>query len=131
MTAEGYGVRALGMIWNDQIFPGRAPSGMRLNTCFYGGEKDVEANDLTDEQLRAQVIHDMGLALRMTPGKAPSLLEITRWERALPIFAVGQMAKLLPLMNSLPKGIHLLANYQGGISIPDRVAKARELAETL
>lgn len=124
-------VRALGMIWSDQLFPGRAPTGMRLYTCFYGGEKDPGGNDLDDETLQDQLHHDMRTVLRLRPGTGPSFTEITRWERALPIFAVGQAAALEKALDEVPRGIDLLSNFRGGISIPDRIARARELAESL
>lgn len=124
-------LRALGMIWSDQLFPGRAPRGMRLYTCFYGGAKDPGGNDLGDEMLRRLVPRDMALSLRTRPGARPAFLEITRWERALPLFEVGYLARLRPALSQLPSGLHLLSGYTGGISMPDRVEKARQLAKTL
>lgn len=124
-------LRALGMIWSDQLFPGRAPRGMRLYTCFYGGAKDPEGNGLGDKMLARLVPRDMALALRTRPGTGPQFLEITRWERALPLFEVGYLSRLRPALAQLPTGLHLLSGYTGGISMPDRVEKARELAKTL
>lgn len=123
--------RVLGMIWSDQIFPGRSANGMRLYTCFYGGEKDPEGNDLDNEAIARQLQHDMELVLRLRPGTGPTFMEVTRWEKALPIFSVGQAGELKRALAGLPGGLHLLSSFQGGISIPDRVEKARQLAESL
>ncbi|MCC5875764.1 MAG: hypothetical protein JJU11_06060 [Candidatus Sumerlaeia bacterium] len=73
----------------------------------------------------------MKLVLRLRPGTGPTFTEITRWERALPIFAVGQAGEMARALDRIPRGIHLLSNFHGGISIPDRIARARELAGSL
>jgi oxygen-dependent protoporphyrinogen oxidase len=130
LSVADQGVDALGMIWNDRIFPGRAPEGHRLLTCFYGGEKHPEANDWDDDRLRAAAARDCRTVLGVERFE-PALFRITRWKRALPVFRVGHRARLDEGLADLPSGIRLAGSYLGGVSIPDRVAAAEALAAEL
>ncbi len=130
LTVRGQGLRMLGMIWSDRIFPGRAPEGHRLLTCFYGGEIDPEATRLDDKELRSAVIDDLTKSMGLLKPDF-RLFRVERWARALPIFRVGHMARIKQAVAALPPGLHLLANYLGGVSIPDRVAKSCEFADRL
>jgi oxygen-dependent protoporphyrinogen oxidase len=130
LTVADQGVEALGMIWNDQIFTHRVPAGERLMTCFYGGEKRPAANALSDAELRTAVEKDLTTVMGWT-GRSLSLFEVTRWKRALPIFRVNHAVRQRLALTSLPSGVHLLGNYLGGVSLPDRVLAAEQLAESL
>jgi oxygen-dependent protoporphyrinogen oxidase len=130
LTADNKGVELLGIIWSSQIFPGRAPDGHVLLTCFYGGEKRAAANKLSDEELVKTVRQDLKTTMGFDGGEL-RLCEITRWKEALPIFRVGHLGRLEEASEELPDGLHLLANYAGNISMPERVKQAEKLAQQL
>lgn len=130
LSMRNHGLRALGIIWSDRMFKGRAPAGHRLLTCFYGGQLDPTALHLSDDELKAQVIADLKLAMGFARGEL-ELFRTVRLERALPIFRVGHAVQMQEITSQLPKGIHLLSNYTGGVSIPDRIGSAAALAKKL
>lgn len=128
---EGPRVAVLGMIFSDRIFPGRAPAGHRLFTCFLGGDKDDPANDLSDEEVKSTVRRDLENLLALRPGADFPLQRVHRWQRALPLYEVGHMERLRAAAKSLPPNLHLLSSFGGGISMPDRVERAEQLARDL
>ncbi|MBI5154198.1 protoporphyrinogen oxidase [Candidatus Poribacteria bacterium] len=130
LSVAGQGIRMLGMIWSDRLYRNRAPEGHRLLTCFYGGEKDPEVNDWPDELLTRQLATDLKTVMGFKGGDF-RLLQVTSWKRALPVFHLGHMTRMGAALKQLPPGIEMMGNYLGGVSIPDRVAQARELAETV
>lgn len=121
----------LGMIWNDRIFPNRAPDEHRLFTCFFGGEKEPAKNDWTDEQLRDAVNEDLARLLNGSKPVEVPFFQVTRWQAALPVFRVGHVRRQREALATLPPGVHVLGNYLGGVSMPDRVKAADDLAEQL
>lgn len=129
LTADERGIETLGMIWNDRIFAGRAPEGKRLLTCFFGGEKRADANAWPDERLASAAVADARKVLGLEG--EPELVRVTRWKRALPIFRVGHQSRMAELREELPRGFHLLANFLGAVSMPDRVRKAGDLAREI
>ncbi|MBI1290805.1 protoporphyrinogen oxidase [bacterium] len=130
LSVADQGIEALGMIWNDRMFPGRTPPGGRILTCFYGGEKRAETNRWSDERLVQALRADLATVLGHD-GRDFDLLRITRWERALPVFRVGHRVRQNQAMRHLPPGVHLAGNFLGGVSIPDRVEAAIQLAKGL
>jgi oxygen-dependent protoporphyrinogen oxidase len=124
-------IRMLGMIWSDRIFPGRAPDGYRLCTCFYGGTKDPAANDLDDDTLERQTHADMVAAMGLWPTATFRLFRVTRWDRALPAFPVGSAAATAALVSGAPAGLDFLGNWRGDVAVPGRIAAAIRLAESL
>ena len=129
LTVQRQGVRALGAIWSDRIFKGRAPTGHRLLTMFYGGEIDPAALELNDTEMRRQVGED----LKTTMGFSGDLelLQITRLRWAIPVFRVGHASRMREVMTGLPRGVELLGNYVGGVSVPDRIDRANETAQRI
>lgn len=125
-------IDSLGMIWSDRLFPGRAPAGQRLCTCFFGGEKEPEKNTLEEAAYRPLVAKDLDLLLNRRQGRPPlRFFAVYRWKKALPIFRVGHAARVRQASAELPAGIHVLGNFFGRVSMPDRVKTAAELVASL
>lgn len=129
LTTRDSGVRLLGAIWNDRVFDGRAPDGMRLFTCFYGGEIDPEAVSLSDEALESQALSDLKVTMGLTG--TPRLMRITRWPRAIPLFRPGHCARIREALRQLPAGLHLLGGFTGDPSLPGRMEAGLELARRI
>lgn len=130
LTRRGESVRMLGSIWSSSVFPGRAPAGHHLLTCFFGGELDPEASEFSDDQLRAQTAADLASVIGWR-GREFALFRIKRWTPALPVFRVGHMDAVNLLKEQVPPGIHLAAIWLGGVSIPDRIRNGRAAAEAI
>jgi oxygen-dependent protoporphyrinogen oxidase len=130
LAAKNHGVRCLGAIWNDRMFPGRAPAGQRLVTVFYGGQGDDEAAAATDDLLSTWAASDLQQTMGVAKGSI-SFFQATRYASAIPWFQPGHMDTVRNAAALLPPGIHLLGNYMDGVSIPARVKSANALAETL
>lgn len=131
LTTEDSKVRMLGSIWSDRIFPGRAPSGYRLFTCFYGGQRDPDALEWDNEHLLKQVRHDLSATMGLAADTQFSLANVTRWHPALPLFEIGHSQTMRQLRETLPSGLELLGNYVDGVSIPDRVDAGNSCAARL
>ena len=52
------GIRSLGCLWPDSIFPGQAPSGFKLLRTMIGGAHDPGISGLTEAELHAIAQHD-------------------------------------------------------------------------
>lgn len=130
LTRRNEGVRILGSIWNSRMFPGRAPEGMDLLTCFYGGQLDPRALELDDELLRKQVVRDLRRTMGWR-GEHFDLFEVTRWRPALPVLHVGHRNLVDQILEELPEDIHLLSSYLGRPAVPDRIQGGWAMADQL
>jgi oxygen-dependent protoporphyrinogen oxidase len=111
------------------MFPGRAPEGHHLLTCFLGGQLDPEAFDLDDEALDATLREDLGRCFGLGGPLACDIVNVRRWRRALPIFHVGYPALMERLREALPPWLTLASNYLESISVPECVKNAGLAAE--
>jgi len=122
------GLHVLGVLFPSEIFPDRAPAGHTVLTAFVGGRTEPEAAAWDDERLMAEVVGE----LRRTVGASgePVIREIRRWPRAIPQYEVGH-GRFLDLAaeieSSLP-GLRIGGNCLRGVSVPDCIRNATELA---
>jgi oxygen-dependent protoporphyrinogen oxidase len=130
LTRRNEGVRMLGMIWSSGIFPGRAPQGHALMTCFYGGGIDPEVMEWTDQQLKAQIIDDLRKTMGFMGGNL-AMLRIRRWQPALPLFKPGHRDVIDAIRADLPPEIHISSNWTGGVSIGDRIQNGWTMADEI
>jgi protoporphyrinogen/coproporphyrinogen III oxidase len=125
------GVRSLGGIWNSSLFPGRAPKGWQLLTCFIGGTTDPEAQNLSEEDLFQTAHQDLQTVLGAR-GEAKNLA-LTCWKKAIPQYGMGhreRIAKILKATEDLP-GFYLAANYIDGVSLGDCLTRGNRQADTI
>jgi oxygen-dependent protoporphyrinogen oxidase len=125
------GVRSLGGIWNSSLFPGRAPKGWQLITCFIGGTTDPEAQTLSEEALFQTAHRDLQTVLGVT-GEAKNLT-LTLWKKAIPQYGMGhkeRMATILKETEKLP-GFYLAANYIDGVALGDCFTRAHRQTDTV
>ena len=116
--------RVLGAVWSSSLFAGRAPSGQTLVTAFLGGERDKEASELTDEEIRMIASREVGQALG-AHGE-PEMILLTRYSRSIPQYVAGHAARIETLSRTEARfpGLALIGNYRGGISVGDVVRGA-------
>ncbi len=132
LACRDEGVRVLGAVWNSSIFSGRAPDDELLCTAFLGGATDRAIGELDDEHL-ARVAHaDLTGIMRISQTK-PKVVSGFRWERAIPQYTLGHEERLavIELAVSRIPGLRLAGNYLRGVSVPDCIRRANEIAAAL
>ncbi len=123
------GVRTLGSIFSSSTFTGRAPAGHLLLTNMVGGRHDPAANDLSDEELVAQVRDDLGRALRLQGD--PAYARVFRWARGIPQYELGHLDRVARAEGAVSQvpGLYLAGNSVTGVSFNQCILAAENLAQ--
>ncbi len=122
--------RILGTIFSSTLFPRRASDGHVLLTTFVGGMRRPADAALPDDDLRATVATDLR---HLIGAGAPLDVTVTRRPRAIPQYTMGHAARVarIAAVESQNPGLHLCANYRGGISVGDCVTSGEATAEAV
>ncbi len=128
LIPPGEGKRILGAIFISTLFPWRAPPGQALFTVMVGGAVRPELA-LGSEASIGQLAREELAAIVGAAGD-PSLLEVVRWERAIPQYHVGHEAKRQAAEGRVAQhpGLFLAGNAWKGIGFNDCIAAAPEIA---
>jgi oxygen-dependent protoporphyrinogen oxidase len=121
-------LRLLGTLFPSSLFPGRAPAGHVALTAIAGGATDPGVLDRDDASHEGALLEALGPLLGLRG--APVYRRTVRWPGAIPQYEVGH-GRFLELAEALEErhpGLYLLGNWRGGVSVPDRMARATELA---
>jgi oxygen-dependent protoporphyrinogen oxidase len=107
----------LGVLFPSAIFPGRAPEGHHLLTCFIGGARQPELTGRDDDRLVTLALDELRVLLGVDG--TPVTVSINRWEKAIPQYRVGYDAFLnrLKTLESRYPGLSFGGNYVDGIGI--------------
>lgn len=119
------GVRALGVIFNDVLFP--RDQSYRSETWIYGGDRSPETAQMDDPALLDLVRADRA-RLTGTPA-APIGTAIQRWPDAVPYYTPA-LEKFLATLD-LPPNLHLAGNYIVGIGLAKIVEHSTVIAARL
>jgi oxygen-dependent protoporphyrinogen oxidase len=121
----------LGVLWDSSIFPDRAPAGAKSLRAMIGGQRNPELVD----QDEAGLIETARRGIRATMGldAEPDVTFVKRWERGIPSYAPGHVARVDALFDRLSAfpGLHLNCNAYRGIAMNDCARNSRELAERI
>ena len=125
------GRKALACTWTSTKFPHRAPRGYALIRVFVGraGQED----EIPWDQAGLERIAREELALTLNIIAEPSLTRIFRWEKAMPQYNVGHLARLSRIdsvLESFPR-LALAGNGYRGIGIPDCIHSGQVAAEKI
>ncbi len=117
-----------GSLWTSNLIESRAPPGKFLTSNFVGGACQPGVVDKSDEALVALVL----AALEKLCGlkASPEMIRINRHLQGLPLYH-GRHAELTRAIHAATErhdGLHLAANFLGGISIRDRIIQGKKLA---
>jgi protoporphyrinogen/coproporphyrinogen III oxidase len=110
-------------------FAGRAPQDHALLRAFVGGALQPELFDLDDAELLTRVREDLRELLGIE--RAPLFAEVARWQRSMPQYHVGHLARVKRIeqrLTSLP-GFALAGNAYSGLGIPDCIRSGEAAAE--
>lgn len=120
----------LGTLFSSTMFEGRAPAGHVLLTTFVGGQRNPQVAALDDATLREIVGRELGVLL----GARTALwMDIVRWPRAIPQYALGHDARVAAIDQATARfpTLFLSANWRGGISLADCIARSRRTASAV
>lgn len=130
LRGAGSRARILGATFNSRLQPGVAPEGCELLTVFAGGSEDPAALSLSDAALRALVLRDLEQALGGP--LQPDLVHVTRWPRAIPLFAPGHRGRMAWAASEVSGArIRLHASHVTGVSLNDCCRPAAPLPAPL
>ncbi len=128
-------IAATGCLWMSSLFPDRAPTGKVLLTNYLGGARSPEAVQWDDQRSVTEILKVINPMLDICG--APEMVRIDRHHKALPLYHgnyYGRMRAVADRLAQIP-GLHLEANYRGGVSVRDRIAcgyiAAHRIAEEL
>lgn len=129
-SIEGFGVlfprdgnfRALGVLMNHSIFPGRTE--LRSETWIYGGAAHPELLGESDEAVEELLLRER--AVLMGERARPLHLEITRWPEAIPHYDI-RLEKVCEELKEYPQAPRLFGNYLGGIGLTKLVEASGRL----
>lgn len=125
------GIAPTGCQWMSSLFPGCAPPGKVLLSSYLGGACNREVTDWDDDRKIAATLQ----ALRPLLGLRgePEMVHIDHHARALPLYHGAYRRQMQALEQQLSHwpGLHLEANYRGGISVRDRIVRALHASERI
>ncbi len=120
-----------GCSWMSSLFPGRSPEGKALLSNYVGGARCPDAATLDDRQCTAAVMRTLRSLMQIEGD--PEMVRVDRHQRGLPMYHGAYPARMGAIddrLGALP-GLHLEANYRGGISIRDRIVCAYRASERI
>ena len=123
--------RVLGALFSSTLFPGRAPDGHVLLTCFLGGERRPTDAALPEAEQVALATADLQRLLGVRG--APTFVHRHAWPRAIPQYEVGYERVLdrLAEVEAAWPGFHFAGNYRGGVAVGAALASGWEAAEAV
>jgi oxygen-dependent protoporphyrinogen oxidase len=120
-----YGLKALGILRNSFIFPGRDET--HSETTIFGGPFQESISQMSDRDLviqasaeRKKIFQDQATLLHA---------HVTRWPQGLPQYNLA-LEKILQEL-ALPEGYYLHGNYLGGIGLTKILDRSEALASDL
>jgi oxygen-dependent protoporphyrinogen oxidase len=125
------GAPLIGCMWMSSIFEDRAPAGRALLSNYVGGARHAYTASWSDRRLVDSVLETLRplIGLRLEP----EMVRVDRHRRALPLYHDNyceRVRRIRELAAPL-SGLHLVANYLGGVSVRDRLACGMQAAETV
>jgi oxygen-dependent protoporphyrinogen oxidase len=119
----------LGIIFSSTIYPNRAPEGFVLLTTFIGGARQPELALRSREEIEYDVHRELQRTLGISA--RPHAFNLNVWPHAIPQYNIGygEILGAIEQAESRHRGLHLLGNYRGGVSVADCVRSASLLAE--
>jgi oxygen-dependent protoporphyrinogen oxidase len=131
LAPRNQGLRILGTLWPSDVFPDRAPKGLRLTTTMLGGAHDPEAVQMTDEGIIRLVREE----LRKVSGTvvAPRFTRVERHRLGIPQYTLGHLDRVAEIDAAAAEhgGLYLCGNALRGVSVNHCIAQAGPLAETI
>lgn len=121
-------IRMLGCLFNSSAFTGRTKDDSHISlTVMYGGTSDPAALMLSEAELKSTIHQELTQLFEIHA--APTHIEITKWQRAIPIYSAElnrYIDKLSKTFCSTP-GKVIFSNYTGQVSIRGMIETIQNL----
>ncbi len=123
--------RLLGALFSSTLFPGRAPAGHVLLTCFLGGTRHPPDASLPTDALAALALADLRPLVGVRA--EPVFVHRRLWSRAIPQYEVGYDRVLAALadLEARHARLRFAGNVRGGISVGDALASGLAAADRI
>ncbi len=108
------GIRSLGCLWCDSIFPGQAPEGLRLLRTMIGGAHDPAVVELSEQELESTAHADHQRLFQVN--RQPVFRRIFRHPKGIAQYTLGHLNRVAAtetLENELPGLFFTGASYRG------------------
>jgi oxygen-dependent protoporphyrinogen oxidase len=131
LTQGENGSSLIGCMWMSSLFSDRAPPGYVLLSNYLGGARYPDVTARSKQHLLAETMKSLRPLLGIHGD--PAFVHIVRHRQGLPLYHgdyFNRMKKLERLLAPLP-GMHVEANFRGGISVRDRLVCAMHVAEKI
>ncbi len=129
LVSPGEDLEILGVLFESNLFPGRAPEGRLLVRGMVGGAERPDLITRSDAELVGLVMQALDRVIGMASG--PERTWIIRQENAIAQYPVGHRAtleKIAARLAALP-GIHVTGNAYRGVSVGSLLEDAERTAE--
>jgi len=128
LAPKGESAILTGNLWMSTLFPDRAPPGKVLLTSYLGGARAPHVADWNDERLVDETLRTLRPLIDLKTD--PEMVRIDRHQEALPSYHGAYQARMQAIAARLQHipGLHLEANYKGGVSVRDRLACGHAVA---
>jgi oxygen-dependent protoporphyrinogen oxidase len=125
------GLRLRATLFSSSVYPGRAPEGHVLLTCFIGGAWNAVPTRQPPERLQATILRELRPLLAITG--EPTFLKYISLPHSLPQYNVGYSRVLacIERMEAGFPGFFLAGNYRQGVSLRGALLSGYETAGRL
>lgn len=120
-----------GCLWMSSLFPGCAPQDRVLFTNYLGGARLPQAAEWDDQRSVDATLQVIAPLLNIHG--EPDMVRIDRHQQALPLYHGNYCARMNSVTDRLQQlpGLHLEANYRGGVAVRDRIVCAQNAAQRI
>jgi oxygen-dependent protoporphyrinogen oxidase len=131
LAPRSEGVRSLGSLWSDSIFPGQAPEGFHLFRTILGGACDPEIVKLDNEQLNNTARKDLSRLMGIK--NDPDFTRIFRHPKGIPQYTVGHLNRVAAAerMEAELPGLYFTGVSFRGVSVNGCVKDAFAVTDKL
>lgn len=121
LVPRGEKLPFLGCQWVSSLFPERAPPGKVAIATYLGGARDPRVLKWDDQRIAQTAFEHLKPLLGL--GGAPEMVHVERHRKALPTYCGAYPDRAQAIHAGLLRypGLHLVANFLGGISTRDRI----------
>lgn len=123
LVPRGQDIRLLGTLYSSSIFPHRAPDGRRLFRVLIGGRHDPEIQELSDDEVLAEVARDLRRIWGVFPD--PVMHHIIRYGKGIAQFELGHRRLVEEIEAHCPPNVRLAGSSYHGVALNACVAEAR------
>lgn len=116
--------------WTHRKWPHTTPDGKVLLRSYVGGPHDIEAVQLSDDELVEVVMNDLRNVMKINGD--PEFTVVSRFENAMPQYTVGHQERVTTIKKftteNLP-GVQIAGSSFDGVGVPDCIEQGEKAAQ--